>query len=85
MNIEKFIAIYQTKRLLWDTRDPEYHNRQKREDMWKEISTKLNIPAKELKAKMTSLMGSFRRERSRERKSFVTGSGMYLIHYKLQY
>ncbi|GBP40864.1 hypothetical protein EVAR_88925_1 [Eumeta japonica] len=44
-------------------------------DAWREISSKFNIPVKEIKKKVNSLLGSYRREKSREKKSFVTGSG----------
>ncbi|BES91350.1 Alcohol dehydrogenase transcription factor Myb/SANT-like [Nesidiocoris tenuis] len=61
--------------ILWNPKDPQYHNRNKREDAWRSISADLKVPASELKAKMRSLMGTFRSERSREKKSRILGSG----------
>ncbi|XP_050676555.1 zinc finger homeobox protein 4-like [Leptidea sinapis] len=39
------------------------------------LSREMNLPVKDLKKKMESLMGSYRREKSREKKSRVTGLG----------
>ncbi|KAG8300552.1 hypothetical protein J6590_073769 [Homalodisca vitripennis] len=36
----------------------------------------MNVSVKDLKKKITSLLGSYRRERSREKKSQVTGSAL---------
>ncbi|XP_063218618.1 uncharacterized protein LOC134528882 [Bacillus rossius redtenbacheri] len=44
----------------------------------------MNVSVKDLKKKMTSLLGSYRRERSREKKSQVTGSGQGDV-YKSQW
>ncbi|XP_031338805.1 uncharacterized protein LOC116167519 [Photinus pyralis] len=73
--IRELVKCYESKRVLWDSKHPEYYNKNKREDLWREISVSMNISVKELKKKMTSLLGSYRREKSREKKSQVTGSG----------
>jgi len=77
--IGQLVKCYERKRLLWDSKHPEYYNKHKREDLWREISLSMNVSVKDLKKKMTLLLGSYRRERSREKKSQVTGSGMFII------
>jgi hypothetical protein len=73
------IELYKNHRSLWDPKHKNYHNSTRREDFWKAISSILNIPVGELKAKMRSLMGTYRREKSRQKQSQVTGSGMNFI------
>ncbi|KAG8273161.1 hypothetical protein J6590_027496 [Homalodisca vitripennis] len=66
------LAPYKTQ-FCTDSKHPEYYNKNKREDLWREISQSMNVSVKDLKKKMT-LLESYRRERSREKKSQVTGS-----------
>jgi len=63
---------------MWQTQNKNYSNRTARDDAWASISVTLGAPVEELKKKMESLMGSYRREKSREKKSHITGSGMHL-------
>lgn len=82
--IRELVKCYESRRLLWDSKNPEYYNKNKREDLWQEISVSMNVSVKELKKKMTSLLGSYRREKSREKKSQITGSGKFLINILLR-
>ncbi|XP_031850549.2 uncharacterized protein LOC116435251 [Nomia melanderi] len=70
-----FIEMYKEHRSLWDPRHYNYHNSAIREKSWKEISSTLNLPVAELKNKMKSLMGTYRRERSRQKRSLICRSG----------
>ncbi|XP_076276156.1 uncharacterized protein LOC143207035 [Lasioglossum baleicum] len=70
-----FIELYKRHRSLWDPKHYDYHNSAIRENSWREISSILNLPVAELKNKMKSLMGTYRRERSRQKKSLITRSG----------
>ncbi|XP_076656033.1 uncharacterized protein LOC143360788 isoform X2 [Halictus rubicundus] len=70
-----FIEIYKRHRSLWDPKHYDYHNSAIRENSWREISSILNLPVAELKNKMKSLMGTYRRERSRQKKSLITRAG----------
>lgn len=65
----RLIELHAKYRFLWDAKDKVHHTRMKREDAWKEISSKLQYPVATLKAKMKTLMGSYRSERSREKKA----------------
>ncbi|GBP12677.1 hypothetical protein EVAR_10323_1 [Eumeta japonica] len=71
----RLIQLYSTYNALWDPKDPKYLNKNQREDSWRQISAQINMPVKEVKNKMVSLCGSYRREKSREKKSRITGSG----------
>nr|CAH7714530.1 unnamed protein product [Callosobruchus chinensis] len=77
----RLIELYQTYRFLWDAKDKLHHNKTRREDAWKENSEKIQYPVPVLKAKMKTLMGSYRSEKSRENKSKVTGSGSQDVYY----
>ncbi|XP_060844852.1 uncharacterized protein LOC132924505 [Rhopalosiphum padi] len=74
------IQLYGAKDFLWNSKSPLYHNKSVREDAWKEISSVMNIPAVELKKKMTTLLTSYRREKSRIAKSLITGSGTHQVY-----
>lgn len=75
----QLIELYGGYRRLWDAQCSEYTNRGLREDAWREIGRVMNMSVQELKKKMESLMGSYRRERSREKQSRITGSGMIFL------
>jgi hypothetical protein len=77
----RLIQLYSTYKALWDPKDPKYLNKNQREDSWRQISAQMNMSVKEVKKKMDSLCGSYRREKSREKKSRITGSGMYFYYY----
>nr|CAH7723013.1 unnamed protein product [Callosobruchus chinensis] len=66
---------YQKREILWKPRHPLYYNTIKKEDAWREIAAILNVEVQELKKKMESLKGSFRREKSRVKKGTGTGKG----------
>lgn len=50
-----------------------------REDTWKDIGNEMKMPVQDLKKKMTTLLASYRREKSRIKKSHITGSGTYIF------
>ncbi|KPJ18795.1 hypothetical protein RR48_02578 [Papilio machaon] len=70
----RLIQLYSKYNALWDPKDPKYLNKNQREDSWRQISAQINMPVKEVKNKMVSLCGSYRREKSREKKSRITGA-----------
>lgn len=81
----ELIRLYGEKKVLWNTKLAEYHNKTLREDAWRDISAKMGIDVAILKKKMTVLLSSYRREKWRMSKSLTTGSGdynyMYIIYY----
>ncbi|XP_069684004.1 uncharacterized protein [Periplaneta americana] len=76
----RLIELYKNHSFLWDPKDEAYHKRVKRENAWKEMSAILQQPVSTLKSKMRTLMGSYRSERSREKKSRISGSGSVDIY-----
>lgn len=71
----RLIQLYGSFKMLWDSKDPDHLNKSKREDCWRTISKEMKLPIPELKKKLDSLTGSYRREKSKQRKSNITGSG----------
>ncbi|XP_069670329.1 uncharacterized protein [Periplaneta americana] len=71
----KLIELYGSYKRLWDSKHPEYTSKRLREDAWKHISEEMSLPVLGLKKKMDSLLGAYRRERSREKHSRITCSG----------
>ncbi|XP_047521956.1 uncharacterized protein LOC125060885 isoform X2 [Pieris napi] len=74
----RLISLYRDNKCLWDPYDSNYAKKSVREDAWRQISRKMNnMPTEDLKKKMRSLSGGYRRERFREKHSRLTGSGAY--------
>lgn len=74
------IRLYASHIMLWDPKNPKYLNKGQREDAWKQIALETRCTVSDTKKKMESLLGSYRREKSREKKSRITGSGkLYCI------
>lgn len=82
MENEKCIALiqlYKSKEVLWNSKGANYHNKSMRKDAWKYIGDEMKMPVQDLKKKMTTLMAAYRREKSRIKKSRITGSGTYIF------
>lgn len=77
---------YQKREILWKPRHPLYYNTIKKEDAWQEIAEILNVEVQELKKKIESLKGSFRREKSsrRVKKGTGTGKGLLMTFFKFR-
>lgn len=67
------IEEYKNQPILWDTSHPAHYNIPQKRLAWQEICGNLQAELGQTKQKITSLLGSFRRERSRERKGALTG------------
>ncbi|XP_011557314.3 uncharacterized protein LOC105388152 [Plutella xylostella] len=65
----QLIHLYSQYRYLWNPSDPNYCKKALREKTWAKIGREMKMAPAELKRKMESLLGSFRRERHREKKS----------------
>lgn len=63
------IQEYQKWRLLWDPKHNEHFNKIKKNDAWEEIAKACSIEIDEAKKKMSSLLGSFRREKAKGKKN----------------
>lgn len=71
----KLIDEYEKCSVLWDPKNALHFNRQKKVDAWNTIATNLNLSVLDVKQKMNSLLGSFRREKAKGKKSTGTGKG----------
>lgn len=71
----QLIGEYRQHEILWNPRDRLYHHKLKKEEVWIEISKKINMDIEDVKRKMESLKGSYRREKSRVKKKVETGEG----------
>lgn len=69
------IEKYREKEILWNPRHPKYYNNIKKEDAWREIAAEYKVNTDEVKKKIESLKGSYRREKAKTRRSMGTGSG----------
>lgn len=77
------IKLYEDKRVLWDTSHVHHINAKERQLAWVDIANTLNFPVGEVKRKMCSLLGSYRCEKSREKKSQALGKGMVIFLFRL--
>lgn len=74
---------YQKREILWKPRHPLFYNTIKKEDAWQEVAEIVNVEVQEIKKKIESLKGSFRREKSRIKKGTGTGKGLLVIPVNL--
>jgi hypothetical protein len=68
------IQLYTSKAVLWNSKSANYRNKSVHEDAWKDIGDELKMSVQDLK-NMTSLLASYRREKSRIKKSHINGPG----------
>ncbi len=74
--IGKLIDEYRSHPEVWDPRDSNCHVRNKKHDMWVKIAENVGCAVSEANCRMTSLLSSYRREKSKKKKS--VGTGIYL-------
>ncbi|KAK5640936.1 hypothetical protein RI129_009483 [Pyrocoelia pectoralis] len=55
----QLIELYKNRNFVWNPKNKNYFDRNKREDAWKEISAQLNFPLSTVKGKMKTLLGSY--------------------------
>ncbi|KAL1498374.1 hypothetical protein ABEB36_009182 [Hypothenemus hampei] len=72
-NALKLISLYENKQLLWKANNPHYFNKFKKQDAWEDIAREMGITNEECKKKMSSLLASLRRERTKMKKVRVQG------------
>ncbi|PNF25136.1 hypothetical protein B7P43_G01993 [Cryptotermes secundus] len=73
------IQLYKSKEVLWNSKSANYYNKSIREDAWKDIGDEMKMPVQDLKKRMTSLLASYRREKSRIKKSHITAAGTVYV------
>ncbi|XP_022188778.2 transcription factor Adf-1 isoform X2 [Nilaparvata lugens] len=67
------IDEYRKRPVLWDPKHKHYYLRNKKMEAWEEISSTLGIEIQAAKHKMCSLLGSFRREKTKVKR--IIGAG----------
>lgn len=69
------IQEYMKHDLLWNPKHPQHFNKIKKGDAWAEIAEACGTEVEEAKKKMSSLLGSFRKEKAKRKKTIGTGAG----------
>ncbi|XP_045778182.1 uncharacterized protein LOC123880952 [Maniola jurtina] len=69
-----FIEKYREIRELWDPKHPQHFNKIIKQDGWVKLSDQFGITVEECQKKITSLLASLRREKSKMKKS-ASGTG----------
>nr|XP_021202202.1 uncharacterized protein LOC110384835 [Bombyx mori] len=75
VNSKSQVSLYKNHNILWDPKRSSHYNKSEREAAWRDIAAASSIEVEDFKKKNTSLLGSFRREKSRTRKSLLAGTG----------
>ncbi|XP_018580150.1 uncharacterized protein LOC108917849 [Anoplophora glabripennis] len=70
------IDEYKRHPVLWDSRHQSYSSKVQKQEAWEDIALNMQMDLLEVKQKMNSLLGSFRREKSRMRR-VKEGSSVY--------
>ncbi|XP_032672823.1 uncharacterized protein LOC116844848 isoform X2 [Odontomachus brunneus] len=66
--------LYERHPVLWDPRHYYYYSKKKKLDAWEAIAQSMNLDVKLVRQKMVSLLGSFRAQKSKGKKSVGTGA-----------
>ncbi|XP_018580149.1 uncharacterized protein LOC108917848 [Anoplophora glabripennis] len=69
------IELYKKQPVLWNTRHSYYYSKVRKQSAWEQIACSMDLGVDEVRQKMNSLLGSFRRERSKMRR----GEGRYAL------
>ncbi|CAH1960216.1 unnamed protein product [Acanthoscelides obtectus] len=76
--IAEFLTLYEGEPSLWNSKNAEHKNKNDQHDAWLRIEQNLKggtIPLQEIKKKRDSLMGTYRKLRSKVCQSIKSGSG----------
>ncbi|KAB0802693.1 hypothetical protein PPYR_04879 [Photinus pyralis] len=76
----QLIAAYGLYPELWQATHKYYYNKLKKNDAWCEIAKQLESNVEIIKAKLNSLLASFRREKARQESTTGTGKGRNEIY-----
>ncbi|KAF5276793.1 hypothetical protein FQR65_LT16172 [Abscondita terminalis] len=69
------IDYYEKYPVLWNPRHQFYYSKNKKNDAWDELAKELSCDTQTIKNKMNSLLGSFRAQKSKGKKTVGTGKG----------
>ncbi|KAF5288620.1 hypothetical protein FQR65_LT11991 [Abscondita terminalis] len=71
----QLIDEYEKFPILWDGKNKDHFCRNKKNDAWAKIASNLELEVFEVKQKINSLLGSFRREKAKGKRSVGAGKG----------
>jgi len=74
-----FIQHYELHPVLWNPKHNYYFSKTKKNEAWEIIAKNINRDIEDVKKKSQSLLGSYRREKAKGKRSMGTGTGMYNI------
>lgn len=77
-----FIHQYRRHPVLWNPKHNYYFSKTKKNEAWEMIAKHLKKDVEDVKKKSLSLLGSFRREKAKGKRTVGTGTGMYNLYYK---
>lgn len=88
-DVVRFIQEYEKHSVLWNSKDKWHFNKNRKNRAWDEIAKCINISVEDAKKKISSLLGSFRREKAKGWKTLGAGKGkihlfeleLYIISY----
>lgn len=75
----QLIDEYKKRPVLWNSKNEHYYSKHSKDAAWEEIAEKFNVDPQQAKQKMGSLLGSFRREKSRGKTRVVNNGSEYEI------
>lgn len=73
----QLITLYEKHPVLWDPKNSFYFSKSKKLDAWDSIANELGMDVQIVRQKMSSLLGSFRQQKSKGKRAMGTGKGMY--------
>ena len=71
----QLIGAYERQPILWQPTHQNYFSKNKKTDAWQTISKEIGIDEDNIRQKMTSLLGSFRQQKAKGKRSVGTGKG----------
>ena len=75
----QLIEAYSSFDILWNPKNVDHFKQNFKEDAWRDIGNVMRRPGEDCKSKIVNLLGSYRREKSKEKKTHGTGTGKFLF------
>ncbi|XP_076686022.1 uncharacterized protein LOC143378062 [Andrena cerasifolii] len=76
----QLIGAYERQPILWKPSYPNHFSKNKKKDAWQAISREIGIDEDNIRQKMMSLLGSFRQQKSKGKRSIGTGKARHEVY-----
>ncbi|XP_076673266.1 uncharacterized protein LOC143371681 [Andrena cerasifolii] len=76
----QLISLYEKHPVLWDPKNSFYFSKRKKLDAWDSIANELGMDVQIVRQKMSSLLGSFRQQKSKGNRAMGTGKGAKQVY-----